>query len=117
MPQFSKMGSLGRVRPTASQIRSNIIVVPKAFINRHRQKLRWFHAFTVDVLGNLVDHRKRDLENRIGGLRLRDNIRFGDTLQLGIVDGTLVITKFDDPALDSDEAKGLLDTKQHAVDR
>ena len=81
-----------RIQPTAAQIRQNIIVVPRYYINENRNILRWFHSFDVSVNGVLRTDRHLDMENRIGGIALNGNITEGDILKLTIRDGRLVLT-------------------------
>lgn len=87
MPQHTAIGRDGFFRPTEAQIRSNIFVVPKAFINKQRQRLRWFHGFDVVIREDRFTNRKLDMENRIGGIALRHHFRGGQLLKLEIVDG------------------------------
>ena len=95
-------GRLGLIRPTEAQIRTNTIVVPKAFINHHLQAIRWFQAFDVAIGDERIANRKLDKENRVGGLRLRAHFAYGDLLQLEVVDGaTLRISKTDRVTPDS----------------
>ena len=86
MAQHSAIGREGFIRPTEAQIRSNIFVVPKAFINKQRQRLRWFHGFDVVIREYRFSNRKLDMENRIGGTALRNHFRAGQLLKLEIVD-------------------------------
>ena len=86
MPQHTAIGRDGFFRPTEAQVRSNIFVVPKAFINKHRQQLRWFHGFDVVIQENRSPNRKIDMENRIGGIPLRDYFQAGQLLKLEIGD-------------------------------
>jgi hypothetical protein len=88
MPQNTVIGRSGFIRPTETQIRTNTIVVPRAFITDHRRLLRWFHGFDVTIENERIANRKLDLENRIGGIRLRAHFAPGDLLRLEIVDET-----------------------------
>lgn len=87
MPQHSAIGRDGFLRPTEAQVRRNIVVVPKAFINKQRQRLRWFHGFDVLIREDRFANRKLDMENRIGEIAIRNNFRGGQILKLEIVDG------------------------------
>jgi hypothetical protein len=115
MPQFSAIGRSGFLKPTEAQIRTNTFVVPKAFINRYRQRLRWFHGFDVVIGDERFPNRKIDLENRIGGVALRNHFRFGQLLKLEIVDGsTLRIRTAEETEIGSATYDGEDDT--HADD-
>jgi len=81
-----------RVQPTAAQIRENVIVVPRYYINENRNILRWFHTFDVIVNGQRRSDRHLDIENRIGGLPLRGVVQEGDVLHMTIRDGVLILT-------------------------
>jgi hypothetical protein len=81
-----------RIQPTAAQIRENIVVVPRYYINENRKILRWFHTFDVIVNGNVRPGRHLDLENRISGVALRGVINEGDVLKMTIRDGSLLLT-------------------------
>jgi hypothetical protein len=81
-----------RIQPTATQIRQNVIVVPRYYINENRNILRWFHTFDVSVNGVVRTGRHLDMENRIGGIALNGFVNEGDILKLTIRDGCLILT-------------------------
>ena len=80
------------IQPTVAQIKVNIIVVPRSYINENRHLLRWFHTFSVVVNGVKREGRHLDLENRIGGIALSRNIEPGSVLRMTIADNTLFLT-------------------------
>lgn len=81
-----------KVRPTESQIRHGLIVIPSSFLAANLNKLTW-NGFSVDFLGQQLESRHIDQDNRIR-LPLKEHIKFGDTLQLTIESGNrLRITK------------------------
>ena len=104
VPQHSRLGEMGLIRPTETQIRTNTFVIPKRTSIRNRQKLRWFHGFDVIIDGVRFTDRKLDLENRIGGLALRTWATHGDLLRLEIIDGVLMIHKAEEQQNATDES-------------
>jgi len=88
MPQLIAIGRDGYVKPTEAQIRSNIMVVPKAFINQHAQRLAWHAGFDLLIGDERIANRRLDSENRIGGIPLRNYFRFGQLLRLEVIDST-----------------------------
>ena len=78
------------IRPTASQIKNNIIGVPKKFIMDNAPVLGG--TFDVVLNGKKLTRRSIDRENRIGGLPLRGDLAVGDSLQLTVEGAALVIT-------------------------
>jgi hypothetical protein len=76
--------------PTASQIKNNIIGVPKKFIADNASVLGG--TFDVVFNGKKLTRRSVDRENRLGGLPLRGGIVAGDSLRLVVEGGALVIT-------------------------
>lgn len=85
------------LEPTEAQIRKNILGIPKAFIDRNRDRIRWWLGFDVVFGDQTFSNKRLDRENRLGGIKLRGNIAVGQKLRLEIVDsGTLVLHKFGD---------------------
>ena len=80
------------IQPTKTQIASNVIVVPRYFINENRNILRWFHTFDVEVEGQVCNSRHLDSENRVGGVAMRGRIDPGTVFHLTISANTLRLT-------------------------
>ncbi len=100
MAQKASEGRSGLIRPTETQIRTNTIVIPKAFIDVHKEGLRWFQGFDVLIGDVRIANRKLDSENRVGGLRLTTQFSYGDVLQVEVIDErTLRVRKADQVAL------------------
>ncbi len=67
--------------PTEKQIRHNIVVIPKAFLDDVEGKLE--RTFVVVLLGEAIPDRHLDLDRRIS-LPLRGRVKPGTTLTLSI---------------------------------
>lgn len=80
------------IRPTNAQIKSNIIVVPRYFIDENNTALRWTHSFDVEVNGRRFAGRHLDSENRIGGIALNGNVESGSIFQMTLGDNLLKLT-------------------------
>ena len=80
------------IKPTNAQIKSNLIVVPRYFINENNTALRWSQTFDVEVNGRRFASRHLDSENRIGGIALNGNVESGSILQMTIDDNLLKLT-------------------------
>jgi hypothetical protein len=77
------------VCPTAKQISSNLIVVPKRFVVENPHSINW-RGFDVSFLGQLLKNKKLDSESRVS-LPLNGRIQPGQTLGLRVEPGLLVI--------------------------
>jgi hypothetical protein len=80
------------IRPTAAQVRDNIVGIPKRFVDTTAGALPWSTGFDVLFNGVRISNRRIDRERRVGGLPLRGQINPGEPLRLVVRDGILVIT-------------------------
>ncbi len=71
--------------PTERQIAENIIVIPKAFLDQAKLN---HHGFKAIVLGDAIENRKVDSENRVS-LPIRNRVTVGERLRLRVQDGVL----------------------------
>ena len=76
-----------QIIPTEKQIAENIVVIPKAFLDRVKIDRYRFRAI---VLGNIVENRRLDSENRVS-VPIRNSVAVGKRLRLSVRDGVLHI--------------------------
>jgi hypothetical protein len=84
-----------KIRPTERQIQSNIIVIPKRFVDSHSNALSW-SGFDVVAFGERLRNKKLDSERRVS-LPLNGKMRYGQTLRLRVEGGALVVEVASDP--------------------
>lgn len=81
------------VRPTVSQIEHGLIVVPKPFIDAHRN-MPWKTSFRVIFLGKDLGTKRTDQDNRLR-LPLKGVLKPGEALRLIVRAGSLHLEKMD----------------------